>query len=249
MKIVRYFNDYYDGGMAHGHDDRLVYVRKTEEKPLPDFLRSIRSLVGWCREDRALFDLDSPAVRRKEYITSGFAVIFCGELYLGRKVNQRVYDGCMMSPGPKTEIFYDKGSLASHFPVFDVKKTDKEEKRERRYNSLLGRPMSFSLPATIQPTIISGLREWAIEERITAAAIHYSYNERDQVMTLNPRLADYEFFRVMDPVTTFQNLEMWLGGVVSQRENSTVNISDKDRVFQHGFDDYSFRKYPEKTKA
>lgn len=61
-------------------------------------------------------------------------------------------------------------------------------------------------------------------------------------------LADIEFYRVIDAYTMFQELEMYIGGVLPRPGAMTATIADKDRIVQHGFDKWSFRK-PPKSKS
>lgn len=58
----------------------------------------------------------------------------------------------------------------------------------------------------------------------------------------NQCLADMEFYCVTDPFTAFQELSMYISGVMGGRSPRTVEISNNDRIAKHGFDKWSFRK-------
>lgn len=58
---------------------------------------------------------------------------------------------------------------------------------------------------------------------------------------INPRLADYEFYRVMDPVTIYQNIYQYLSGVIGNNMDPADSIPDRTKIMKHGFDDWSFR--------
>ena len=63
-----------------------------------------------------------------------------------------------------------------------------------------------------------------------------------QKITINPVLRDYNFQRVKDPYTAFQDISMFMGGVIPRQVPETVTISDIDRLVGHGFDKkHSFR--------
>jgi hypothetical protein len=48
----------------------------------------------------------------------------------------------------------------------------------------------------------------------------------------------------MDPFTLFQELSMFVGGVLPRNPNPMVEITDdKVKVAKHGFDKWSFRKH------
>lgn len=61
----------------------------------------------------------------------------------------------------------------------------------------------------------------------------------------NPRLGDVEFGKRMDAYSVFQELEMFIGGVLPQSGAPTVELTDKDLIAKHGFNHWSFRKPPE----
>jgi hypothetical protein len=68
-------------------------------------------------------------------------------------------------------------------------------------------------------------------------------------LIINPVLNDFEFIKVIDPVTAYQEISMWIGGVLPKSDNAMINITDEDRIKQHGFDKRSFRKDPTKHKG
>jgi hypothetical protein len=66
----------------------------------------------------------------------------------------------------------------------------------------------------------------------------------DERLILNPRLKDYEFFRIMDPYTAFQELSMYWGGK-AHAAKPIPEMDDATKIEQHGLDPkWSFRKPP-----
>jgi hypothetical protein len=61
------------------------------------------------------------------------------------------------------------------------------------------------------------------------------------VATVNPKLKDYEFQKVIDPYELFQEISMFLAGTLNSGERDVVEIPDKYRKEQHGMDKWSFR--------
>ena len=54
-------------------------------------------------------------------------------------------------------------------------------------------------------------------------------NPRDyDPLTLNPCLQDINFFKLVDPFTAFQEISMYLGGVLGTGEPEMITISDED---------------------
>ena len=61
-------------------------------------------------------------------------------------------------------------------------------------------------------------------------------------------LKDYEFYKKFDSFAAFQEIQMFLSGVLGNKENEIIVVSDKDKIAQHGFDKFSFRKDKEVKK-
>ena len=83
------------------------------------------------------------------------------------------------------------------------------------------------------------LEEWSIQNKITIALMNYWHKE----ININPKLSQLNFEKQFDPYSAYQEIEMWIGGVLTNNE-TIPEISDKDKINQHGFDKWSFRKQP-----
>jgi hypothetical protein len=83
--------------------------------------------------------------------------------------------------------------------------------------------------------------------------LHHDYQTpvlvvADGLLHINPKLEDLEFFRVVEPYTAFQEIEMYLSGILGKEVPNLVEISDKSKILKHGHDPkYSFRKMPESS--
>lgn len=64
----------------------------------------------------------------------------------------------------------------------------------------------------------------------------------DQVtmFELNPKLIDYKFGKMKDAQTAYQDIDMFISGVLGNRE-VMVEIDDKHRIQAHGYNEESFR--------
>lgn len=73
------------------------------------------------------------------------------------------------------------------------------------------------------------------------------FHIRGDILTLNPCLKDYAFYKVMDTTQAFQEIEMFLGNVLVSDTKVIVPVGD-DNVIRDskGFDKWTFRKEPEK---
>ena len=64
-----------------------------------------------------------------------------------------------------------------------------------------------------------------------------------QPLILNPCLSNYNFQSCVDPFTAFQEIQMYISGVLgSQKEIAPLVVDEKTKVASKGFDKWSFRK-------
>jgi hypothetical protein len=68
------------------------------------------------------------------------------------------------------------------------------------------------------------------------------YNNHKPKFFINPLLKNYEFYKVFDTFQAFQEISMFMGGVLGAGEKEITVVADKYKIAQHGFDKYSFRK-------
>ena len=73
------------------------------------------------------------------------------------------------------------------------------------------------------------------------------YIDQGTILTLNPCLKDYAFYKVMDTTQAFQEIEMFLGNALVSDTKVIVPVGD-DNVIRDskGFDKWTFRREPEK---
>jgi hypothetical protein len=64
----------------------------------------------------------------------------------------------------------------------------------------------------------------------------------DNNLIINPCLKDHQFFKVIDAYSAFQEISMYVGGVLPRREPDTVDVSEACKTNMHGMDSWSFRK-------
>lgn len=66
---------------------------------------------------------------------------------------------------------------------------------------------------------------------------------KSKELIINPRLKNWGFQSVKDPVSAFQEIYMYISGVLGVPERPTVKISDKEMAKKKGHDgEFSFRK-------
>lgn len=66
----------------------------------------------------------------------------------------------------------------------------------------------------------------------------------DGYVFVNYLLKEYNFQKVVDPVTAFQEIDMYLSGVLALQQPEMVEIADIDQRDKKGFDNWSFKTRP-----
>lgn len=60
---------------------------------------------------------------------------------------------------------------------------------------------------------------------------------------INPRLKDYGFQTIFDPIQAYQEIEMYIGNILLPKDKESVPLTDKEKIISKGFDlKTSFRK-------
>ena len=67
-------------------------------------------------------------------------------------------------------------------------------------------------------------------------------------LILNNNLEDLEFYKIIDPFTAYQELSMYIGGVIALNEPDMVEIDDRNMRNKKGFDECSFKHMPDLRK-
>jgi len=58
---------------------------------------------------------------------------------------------------------------------------------------------------------------------------------------LNAKLNTYKFESVVDPYSAYQQISSFITSILGVGENETVDIEDKYKIAQHGYNKHSFR--------
>lgn len=231
--------DYYDGvAGTTGIDKTIIYNRQfieLEEKDFPkDFHRSSYSF----KRVPSFHNLSYTIIKKEFYDVcehaSPFVIGFCGKLYIGWKLYSNGKDLPYGGKELITVITYN----------------DEYMKKIVQGNSYSGRFVdNLSYVSTYNP--IHLFREF----NTPVFVYDGDYGRTDDVdrywrnhpkFFINPLLKNYEFYKIFDAVQAFQEIQMFLGGVLGNKEKEIVNVADKYKIAQHGFDKWSFRKEPQK---
>lgn len=223
MLIVSDFHDYYDSAHAYGIDKQVVYRRVTKNIPWE------HKFMTWAERKQcpAPFEqLIGALVVRK------FVIGFCGHMHPIIHIQSDIggqhcfYDAHSLGIYlGQSEMKADPKLRFGFYSDYDVKskKDTQEFFNPHNWDKLLGKFQEYKCPV-----FMYGRTE-----------------DKAPSLVLNPVLKHYRFQKVKDPVSAFQDIHMYISGVLGVEHRPTVSISDKDKQAAKGHDGpYSFKKPP-----
>jgi hypothetical protein len=236
MKIVSKFHDYYDTASIHGIDKTCIYLR--EEEKIEVHGRGWRDEPHILLKDGTRFLLsktvtyESKRLQHADYEFKKAVLGFCGELYPLIKVEKTC--------GGKKEIFcfYDQPSFNEFLAEEGIPKD--------RYG---GRWSSDRMSIESDQGLYNFFDEntWRKLEGLFAAYHVPYFVLREKTLKLNPNLKNLGFMKIKDPQTTFQDIYMYMSGVLGAPLPPKEKMSDKVLAAAKGHDgEYSFKKPPGK---
>lgn len=236
MRIISKFKDYYDCIQAMGQDKSVVYLRNEFDvkrfhspgvfAPICRYgdVNAHAVTIGFCGKVYPLIEVRVTDESNPRRPTT--KVAFC---YNTEAVDNFLQEN--ISP-ERFEIYLD----SSRFPYYkfwvygfkrrDVQKYFHEAEREQNlYENVFIENKA--------PIFVSD-RKWK--------SLKYSGHPGT---IFNTSLKEYEFYRVFDPYMAFQELSMYVGGVLAMPNKKIPEISDEVMAEAKGFDKKtSFRKAP-----
>jgi len=244
MRIISKFKDYYDSALAFGQDKSVVFVRDQQELDLK------QSPYDLLNQHSPKVQLEYKKKKDTEMFFGPVVIVFCGKTYRGmmvRRVTQlepakRVYG----FTDTELKVFFSAEELEAYLAEYEMIIKD-----ETRYAWMVDKSVKVREFLGAQGT--TELMDYCIANRFVTLtyneSIPDSYNWR-QVNTkswvANGNIGNLNFFKVFDPFSAYQELDMFISGTLPQSTAMPIEISDKDRIAQHGFDKHSFRKPKQK---
>lgn len=241
MKIISPFQDFYDRALAYGHDDRTIYVRKPEElfNSHDPVLRNVRDF------DFMFNDFAHNGCTGHDQCSISFHathVLFCGKMYRGIRVTRKAH---WSQPAcDKTAVYYDADAL-----VKAVKEMGGSLAVDYRKTGQMWWGRRFFYENSIRDWLAvqgsDAFYNFAVENRYVALVSDPTTPSR---VINNAKLADYDFYRVMNPAIAYQEIDMYISGVLPAASMVVSPTPDKYKIQAHGFDKSSFRKSPTKQR-
>ena len=253
MRIISKFKDYYDSAQGMGIDETLVYVRHPRKINLSE---SDNNLIKELRKD-------APGYKRRwDDELSSYAIIigFCGKLYpcmeLVRTIGTRGQEDIL-----ENTYVYSYKELVDYLTKNKLKKSLKDitEKDVIWGNNIISAQRFFKLgeqSSRLEHIFINnqtpvfaivGQKEIEVGRAAGVSGMSHPITEKDGLI-INPNLKDLNFCRIVDSFTAFQEIAMYVGGVIPKDGPDMVDISNDMMIAKKGFNDASFRKMPDTRK-
>lgn len=257
MRIISKFKDYYDSVQAYGQDSNLVYLRKQEEI----ILKEDEELISEMLKDIPSF----PSVYKAWHSSNKISIIgFCGKLYPVWSYNDEIKIKRNIG-GTNTGTYTTEKEISGAvynsdeaLQVLKKYKTYKDYLKTFNKSSIGGWRVSFNKHAIdVAVQNISKntkLDKYFWDNKVPTFLVTRNRHRRlssdpKYMLILNPNLSDWNFYKVKDAYTAYQDISMYLSGVLGLNDPETVSISDKDMKSQKGFGHkYAFKTEPSKYK-
>lgn len=266
VKIFSKFQDYYDSAAAYGVDDHIHWIRNVSEietKPnrySPTFhVGDIVPLDPFYETDIYLHSPNSsgyhmPTIERSgttsEVNSKVYFIGFCGKIYPMIRLTWKKTEYDIAFPNHVAYTY----SLADVRDVF--KRVDPKGKLLEKFDATPPRnkfkPWRYDQHSDYTATALTRyFDEFTASDKYMDLFVRHNtpifvYCENN--LWITPQLKEFGFQKMMDPFTAYQEIEMFLSGILGMNDPETVHIDDKHMAQQKGFDDWSFKKLPTKKK-
>lgn len=271
MKIYSKYHDYYDSVLAYGIDDTVTWIRDTKEvaryKPISSYYHNSTSLEG-LTEEELFFESDMfrdrPGLPRKwesrrysigastmEWRVVGVAGKMYPVLIIGvtdKKSYKDYYTYCynIEDVMKVLEMFEADGVKGA---IDDFKKKTKPSKYwPQRFRS--NHKSTYERFRSFFETWHGTDNYQDLFVNLGVPIITCRWDVNDWIMETNSNLSDVGFQKVMDPFGTYQEIEMFLSGVLGGESPPMAQVQDdKLMAEKKGFDRVtSFRKAATKRR-
>lgn len=219
MLIISKFHDFYDSAMIYGQDKDCVYNRITSVIPTKNDI-NLPYHVEFNLADDVLLTV-TPIV-----------IGFCGKFYPVLEFSySKKTSSILKYQLPQNDYIYDAEDY--------INILEKQGKSFRKNNYF-----SWGRGSLDDKKGINNFFNMDYSYLAPLFREHHApvIKVKMKSCEINPTLKNLSFFRVVDPSTAFQEIYMYIGGVLGNKEKGIITISDKDKAKQHGHDGkYSFK--------
>jgi hypothetical protein len=261
--------DYYDRGLSHGIDTSVVFVRKAFQfctsGSWPSHKLPKINIRDGAEEIQKVRWYDATVSWKKQdvvYKMEPVSVFFCGVIYRGIRVYWYSVAPFKKMEGTggtaakreyrevRQETFWDLNSLNRWGRIHGIVVPTESSKYVKFENPFRWSKLSSD---RLLPYLEGGIvvATWFHDQPKLSVRNHTLSKDvnEDAWLCNSDSLKEFDFIKLVDPVRAFQEISMWVGGVLPKPGNKLVEITDdKIKLAKHGMDKHSFRNLPEKSK-
>jgi hypothetical protein len=240
-------HDYYDSALAYGQDSEVVFVREHREISDGDcplyagYPHTILKGNRWRNSCQLVLK------NKDELELLPISIYVAGKHYGGIRVVKT-------NSNETLNVFWKYDDFVTWLAGFgrEVAKSSKRSKWEKAdiEKDVFPDLETFFIPKNATEQQL----EWLIENRIVTAVWcernNRGYYRRHPIMWFcnsaenGKSLRDYGFPKAVDPYTLFQEISMFVGGVLPRNPNTMIEITDNVvKLAKHGFDKWTFRRH------
>ena len=221
MYIISKFHDYYDGVMRTGIDKTIVYNR--HEQVIDDVIINLPESFHYLMK-YDIHDNIREYIPKHKNLYEVFLIGFCGKPYIGWRFYFKE-DNNVFNYNFNEKIVYDLNELKKY-----LKFKTYNDNIENNINSIKNQDFLNIFRKYNTPVFVYE---------------HYRCCD-NKTLIINPQLKKYQFFKIFDSYGAFQEIQMFISGVLGNKEKEIVEVGEKYKVEQHGFNKWSFRREAKK---
>lgn len=223
MRIISNFKDFYDKACSHDQDRDIQYIRHRVAK------------------------------NTTEHMGDEFRIGFCGVIYNGiyivrDGVKSFYYDAdkylearAKFSKENDSKVYYDHVfGDKKDVPRTIVNRSLHDSYRIMSAKDELQRDLSFFTFKYEYKNFDYLFAKYSIGQKVENCPIFVISHEQ---VVLNENLSKYDFMKVKDPYTAYQELRVYVSNMAMPEKPMPIIPNDM-RIHTHGFDKWSFRKEP-----
>jgi len=247
MKIQSKFKDYYDIGMGQGTQDGIVFERKTLNSTVKheEFKKFTTLELLAIKLHKHLHATSRNLYVDNRFNVSPFMVLFCGKVFPGMRVERKNTYAFIPESENIDSYFYDLESVEA---CLQKQKTSLKDARVNRWEEIFTKRHTKDLSEFFKMTGSTQFENDLLNCHVLTGVVSSFLNSEGYHFTSNLPLKEVEFFKKFDPWQAYQELSMYIGGVVAPESKPMIRIDDKYKIMEHGFDKMSFRKPPTKVR-
>lgn len=234
-------SDYYDSARAFGEDDDVVYIRKSYDTAEIISLPVVEFKAPRIRGPQHAKGASSDPGEFTRYKKLSLTHVPVDVIFAGRRFWGVMTIVAEIDKQPQTVVHWWREAFEQYIRQYDlvpVFSTWDQKRTIEQYRNQWGM------------TELSNVeQQYLIENGIAIAIAQHNLQDRKKQTQWKVNcdgLRIRQFAKAVDPYQAYQELAMYVGGVLPRQPNSTVQLEgEKIMVAKHGFHNkYAFRKQP-----